>query len=193
MFSSHYSAVKADISNFTNGAPFEDLKDEDLDEQIDLIRERMLMNQMPLLGDLKSSDKKEIKQRIRAFQALLTWKETKINELRQGYQEKLRRVTAERDNFETKCERLEQRITEMDKQKYALEQKSRELENNARIATRNSLNSIKGQAAGKISVEAQLKKSQVDLKKAELQIEKLQDQLDKAYGRHSKTSAVSTS
>jgi len=37
---------------------------------------------MPLMGDLKSIDKKEIRQRIRAFQALLSWKEEKSIEMR---------------------------------------------------------------------------------------------------------------
>lgn len=73
------------------------------------------MNQMPQVGNLWSTDKQEIRQRVRAIDALLAWKETKSVELRQGYQEKLRRVTQERENFEAKCEKLESKVTELDK------------------------------------------------------------------------------
>ena len=117
MFTSHSGGIKTDLYNIARGAPFEmqDVRKEYIDQQIDSIRQRMLINQMPLLGDLTSADEKDIQLRIKAIQSLLTWKETKSNEIRLGYQEKLRRVTFECENLEKKCERLEQRITEMDK------------------------------------------------------------------------------
>jgi len=79
----------------------------------------------------------------------------------------------ERDNFESKCERLEQRVIEMDKSNYSLELKARELEDSARTNQRTSLNAIKGQAAGKILTDTQTKRTQLDLKRAEKQIETL--------------------
>lgn len=88
----------------------------ELEESIGSIKERMIMNQMPQIGNLWSTDKQEIRQHVRAIQALLSWKETKSVELRQGYQEKLRRVTGERESFEAKCQKLEQKVKELDKQ-----------------------------------------------------------------------------
>ena len=58
---------------------------------------------MPVIGDLKSSKLDDIKKRIRGFQELLAWKEIKSVEIRQGYHEKLRKVTTERDTAERKC------------------------------------------------------------------------------------------
>ena len=49
------------------------------------------------------------------MQALLGWKETKSVEIRQGYQEKLRKITMDRDAADKKSERLEQKVQEMDK------------------------------------------------------------------------------
>ena len=75
----------------------------------------MLLNQMPAIGDLKSAKLIDIRYRIRAFHSLLTWKETKSVEIRQGFHEKLRKVTNERDIAEKKCQRLEERLLNMDK------------------------------------------------------------------------------
>ena len=75
----------------------EELAEMELDEEIGSIKERMLMNQMPSVGDLKSIDKKDIKQRVRAIQSLLEFKETKSIEIRQSYNEKIRKITEERN------------------------------------------------------------------------------------------------
>ena len=75
----------------------EELAEIELDEEIGSIKERMLMNQMPSVGDLKSIDKKDIKQRVRAIQSLLEFKETKSIEIRQSYNEKIRKITEERN------------------------------------------------------------------------------------------------
>ena len=53
----------------------EEIEEMELEETLDSIKERMLMNQMPSVGDLRSNDPKDVKQRIRAIQALLRWKE----------------------------------------------------------------------------------------------------------------------
>lgn len=42
----------------------------------------MLMNQMPSLGDIRSSETRDIRQRIQAIRALLDFKETKSVEIR---------------------------------------------------------------------------------------------------------------
>ena len=57
----------------------------------------MLMNQMPSLGDIRSAEPRDVRLRIQAIRALLDFKETKSVEIRQGYAEKLRKVTSERD------------------------------------------------------------------------------------------------
>ena len=57
---------------------------------------------MPLLGDLRSSDKREIQKRVRTIEALLNWKETTAREMRESYSEKLRKITSERDMQEKK-------------------------------------------------------------------------------------------
>ena len=108
---------------------------------------------MPNLGDMKSTDKKEIKKRLRAIEALLNWKETTAREMREGYMEKLRKVTTERDMQEKKTQRLEKRIMDLDKEKSTLEYKVKELETEARTTQRSSLNQIRGQAAGKANTE----------------------------------------
>ena len=60
----------------------EEIEEMELEETLDSIKERMLMNQMPSVGDLRSNDPKDVKQRIRAIQALLRWKENKSVEIR---------------------------------------------------------------------------------------------------------------
>ena len=87
-----------------------DGKDQHVTEQIAQINERMQMNQMPDIGDLISTSKnrREIEKNISAFHALLNWKETKSQEIRQDYQNKLRKITFDRDSFEKKCQKLEE-------------------------------------------------------------------------------------
>lgn len=48
---------------------------------------------MPSMGNLKSSSRHDLKQRVKAFQALLEWKEIKSVEIRQSYNEKIRKLT----------------------------------------------------------------------------------------------------
>jgi len=137
---------------------------------------------MPIAGDLKSNDKKDIKQRVRAIQALLVWKETKSVEIRQTYQEKIRKITAERDSFEKKCQELEKQS------KLGL---SLGMDNGKpRMIGRSSISDTRGSSAGKTIAESHLKKSQADLRRAEAEIQKLNDQLDKAYLNLNKTKVV---
>ena len=93
-----------------------------------MLKSRMLMNQMPVLGDLQASDAKNVKQRVRAIKELLDWKESKTTEMRQGFQEKIRKANQDRDIQEKKVDKLERRIVEMDKKNAALELKNKELE-----------------------------------------------------------------
>ena len=58
-----------------------DINDE-IDDQIGALRERMLMNQMPSLGDIRSSETRDVRLRIQAIRALLDFKETKSVEIR---------------------------------------------------------------------------------------------------------------
>ena len=117
-----------------------------MEENIASIRERMILNQMPQIGDLRArkQSKAEIKKNIQAFQALLSWKESQGIEMRQGYQEKLRKITYERDNIENKCQKLEERVIALDKKKYQLELKAREMEDKTKIEARTSLKQIRG-------------------------------------------------
>ena len=64
-----------------------------------------MFNYVNDVGDLTSSDPADVAKRVRAIDSLLTWKEdnSNINEMRQKFQENLRRVTTERDKLETKC------------------------------------------------------------------------------------------
>ena len=55
---------------------------EEIDDQIGALRERMLMNQMPSLGDIRSSETRDVRLRIQAIRALLDFKETKSIEIR---------------------------------------------------------------------------------------------------------------
>ena len=45
------------------------------------------------MGDLESIETKDVKLRLRTIQALLNWKESTSQEIRQGFNEKLRKVT----------------------------------------------------------------------------------------------------
>ena len=121
------------------------INDADLDEEITELKERMLLNQMPVIGDLKSAKLIDIRYRIRAFNSLLTWKETKSVEIRQGFIEKLRKVTSERDVAERKCQRLEERLQNMDKQKYSLELRNKEMQDSAKKVSRQSTGADKSQ------------------------------------------------
>ena len=60
----------------------EEIEEMELEEALDSIKERLLMNQMPAVGNLRSNDPKDVKHRVRAIQALLTWKEKKSVEIR---------------------------------------------------------------------------------------------------------------
>ena len=84
--------------------------DSELEEEIKAVQERLLMNQMPPMGDLRKADAREIRKSTHAFQALISWKESKSIEIRQGYAEKLRKMTAERDSLESKCLNLERKL-----------------------------------------------------------------------------------
>jgi len=45
-----------------------EIEEMELDDHLTSIKERMLMNQMPSVGNLKSNDKKDIKLRVKAIQ-----------------------------------------------------------------------------------------------------------------------------
>lgn len=160
----------------------EEIDEGELEEEIGSIKERMLMNQMPAVGDLKSVNKKDVKQRVRAIQSLLEWKETKSVEIRQSYNEKIRKITAERDTYEKRCQQMNQRMIELDKQKAALEYKVRAAElSKPRTLGRSSITESRTASVGKSGVDLQLKKTQVDLRKAQMEVENLNTQLDKAH------------
>ena len=65
----------------------------------------MIMNKMPDIGDIYNTENldEEAQKNIKAFQALLNWKENKTYEIRQEYEEKLRKITFDRNNYEKKC------------------------------------------------------------------------------------------
>ena len=135
---------------------------------------------MPTMGDLESIETKDVKLRLRTIQALLNWKESTSQEIRQGFNEKLRKVTQERDTLERKCLSLEEQMTDMDKQKYQLELRAKEIEENARQMKLS-------QAVHRFDTQGQLKnqqhKSQIELWKAEKSIERLQDNIEKTNGQ----------
>jgi len=81
---------------------------------------------------------------VQAIRALLEFKETKSVEIRQSFSEKLRKLTVERDNFERKCQRLEKQVSDMDKQKYSLELKAKEMEDSARKVKHSQLGDQRG-------------------------------------------------
>ena len=130
---------------------------------------------MPTMGDLESIETKDVKLRLRTIQALLNWKESTSQEIRQGFNEKLRKVTQERDTLERKCLSLEEQMTDMDKQKYQLELRAKEIEENAR--------QMKLSQAVHRQLKNQQHKSQIELWKAEKSIEHLQDNIEKTNGQ----------
>ena len=79
---------------------------------------------MPGMGDLTCSDSNNVSKRVRAIDALLRWKEDHNEEknnvaaMIQNYKDNLRKVSIERDKAETKCQKMEERVQNLDKQKY---------------------------------------------------------------------------
>lgn len=112
---------------------------------------------MPAVGDLKSSEKKDIRQRVKAIQALLAWKETKSVEMRQSHNEKIRKITIERDKLKEKCKELEQALKGYSPK-----------------------DTVKPKVGHSAISQAQYKKSQADLRRAEAENETLRNQLQKA-------------
>ena len=68
---------------------------------------------------------------------------------------------------------MEERVQNLDKQKYQLELRASELQDNKKSEERKSLNSIRSSNAGQTGVKADLKKSQMAHKQALKEIEKL--------------------
>ena len=68
---------------------------------------------------------------------------------------------------------MEERVQNLDKQKYQLELRASELQDSKKSEERKSLNSIRSSNAGQTGVKADLKKSQMAHKQALKEIEKL--------------------
>ena len=68
---------------------------------------------------------------------------------------------------------MEERVQNLDKQKYQLELRASELQDNKKSEERKSLNSIRSSNVGQTGVKADLKKSQMAHKQALKEIEKL--------------------
>ena len=70
------------------------------------------MHQMPVLGDMKSTNRRDIKQRLRAFRALLDSKDNQTKEVRKSQQEKNRAV-AEQQELDKKCKDLQKNVDDL--------------------------------------------------------------------------------
>ena len=68
---------------------------------------------------------------------------------------------------------MEERVQNLDKQKYQLELRASELQDSKKSEERKSLNSIRSSNVGQTGVKADLKKSQMAHKQALKEIEKL--------------------
>ena len=73
----------------------------------------------------------------------------------------------------------------MDKKKYSIELRAKELEDSEKKRQKQSMDSARGQALGRSAIDSNMKKLQRENALKEKEINRLQDQLDKAYGRHS--------
>ena len=98
---------------------------DDLDILIEQVTDYILMNQLPHPGNLRSHKKKDVKLRIKCFQALLLQKE-KSFQTKNQWQEKVRRLEMDLEIQENKNAQLQRQVQQLDKQKYQTELKAKE-------------------------------------------------------------------
>ena len=71
-------------------------KEVDLETKIAMLEEQLAVNQMPPCGNLGSSKRKEVKQRIKCISALLRARE-KTFKTREMFEEKIRRLEMDKE------------------------------------------------------------------------------------------------
>lgn len=77
---------------------------------------------IPDPGNLRSSKKRDIRQRLKCLQTLVSQKEYDLK-FREGASERIKRADQDKDIYKKKVSILEQKILEVEKQKYLVELK----------------------------------------------------------------------
>lgn len=91
----------------------------DLDITINALKEHLLSFGFPECGNLKSAKKKDIKQTIKAFSAILKQRQKDI-EFKNSVGAKMRRLEQDKETFEAKIKNIGQEKTQLEKEVYSL-------------------------------------------------------------------------
>ncbi|TNV80114.1 hypothetical protein FGO68_gene13387 [Halteria grandinella] len=136
---------------------------------------------LPDPGNLRSSKKKDVRLRLKCLNAMLRQREKDV-EYRSQYDLKLTRALQDREMWEEKCTRAQQRVIELDKEKYALQSTVKQREQDVKNTQDQQRQMSKNVTTASSQLEQKVTKLQCELKKREGEITKLQDQLRRLMG-----------